>query len=156
MTHTIVFDWKRTLYDPDKKELITGAAELLNFLKEQNINMILIGKGGDEMHEETQRLEVEKYFQKTIFQEGKKEVDQYISFIKKENPEDTIFIGDRVRCEIEIGNTLGATTIWIKQGKFAGEEPENQKQEPTHTVHSLEECLELVKEISQNQSATSK
>ncbi len=39
----------------------------------------------------------------------------------KGDPKKTIFIGDRVRSELEIGNKLGATTIWVKQGIFADE-----------------------------------
>ncbi len=30
--YTIIFDWKRTLYDPDSKTLITGTLEVLKLL----------------------------------------------------------------------------------------------------------------------------
>lgn len=140
----IIFDWKRTLYDPDRKTLIDGATDLLGFIKGKNIPMVLVGKGGDDMEEEVGRLGVRKYFLKTIFAEGEKDPNIFRAFISK-NPEKTIFIGDRVRSELEIGNQLGATTIWVKQGKFVTEEPENKDQEPEYIVNSLSECLKLLK-----------
>ena len=47
MIKNIIFDWKRTLYNPDEMTLISGAKELLDLVKEENIPMILIGKGGE-------------------------------------------------------------------------------------------------------------
>lgn len=134
---TIIFDWKRTLYDPDEKNLIPGAIELLNFLKHKNIPLVLIGKGTQEMHDEVKRLGIKKYFTYILFREGVKDPNMYIPFIDNNFPKDTIFIGDRVRSELAVGNSLGATTIWVKQGKFAGEEPESENQKPTFTVLSL-------------------
>lgn len=141
----IIFDWKRTLYDPDTKELIEGALDLLKYLKSHHIPMILVGKGGKDMNDEVKRLRVEKYFKKIIFAEGEKDSNVYVPHISKENYKKTLFIGDRVKSELEIGNELGAITIWVKQGKFAKELPENEDQEPDYTVASLNDCLSLLK-----------
>lgn len=140
----IVFDWKRTLYDPDKKELITGAIKLLEYLKDQNIPLVLIGKGGEDMNDEVNRLGVREYFKEIIFTEGEKDPKVFAKYLT-DPPKNTLFIGDRVRSELEIGNKLGATTIWIKQGKFAVETPENEEQQPNYTVYSLVENLVLLK-----------
>lgn len=142
----VIFDWKRTLYDPDTKSLITGALELLESIKSKGIPMVLVGKGGDDMEEEVARLGVRKYFLKTVFAEGEKDPDVFRAFISK-NPEKTVFIGDRVRSELEIGNKLGATTIWVKQGKFAIEEPENEQQKPKFTIPSLSDCLKVIQNL---------
>lgn len=140
----IIFDWKRTLYDPDTKELIEGAKELLEFLNNKNVPMVLIGKGGDDMQEEVDRLGVGGYFQKIVFAQGEKDPEVFKEHISKVNPKKTVLIGDRVRSELMIGSQLGATTIWVKQGKFAIEDPENDNQKPTFTVGSLSECLEFL------------
>jgi FMN phosphatase YigB (HAD superfamily) len=134
---TVIFDWKRTLYDPDNKILIPGAEELLTFLKQKNISLVLIGKGTQEMHDEVERLGLKDYFNHIFFREGAKDSHLFAQYIKKDSPKETIFIGDRVRSELAVGNNLGATTIWVKQGKFAREEPENENQIPTFTVPSL-------------------
>lgn len=142
----IIFDWKRTLYDPDNKVLTEGALSLLEFINSKNITMVLIGKGGKEMDEEVNRLGVKKYFKQVIFSEGSKDQNKFVSFIS-EDPRQTFFIGDRVRSELEIGKKLGVTTIWVKQGKFATELPENNDQKPDYTVQSLSECLDFLKSL---------
>lgn len=144
MIDIIIFDWKRTLYDPDAKSLVDGAFKLLEYVKSENIPVILVGKGGEDMQQEVDRLKVNRYFQKIIFAKGEKDPDVFKAFIS-DNPSKTVLIGDRVRSELEIGNKLGATTIWVKQGKFATEKPENKNQEPEYTVGSLTECLKLLK-----------
>lgn len=146
MFDTVIFDWKRTLYDPDKKILIDGALDLLAFLKGKNIPIVLMGKGGEDMNDEVDRLGVRQYFAEIVFAEGEKDPKVFAKYLTK-NPKNTLFIGDRVRSELEIGKRLGATTIWVKQGKFADELPENKEQEPDYTVSNLSECKQLLKSI---------
>jgi beta-phosphoglucomutase-like phosphatase (HAD superfamily) len=76
---SIIFDWKRTLYDPDSSTLIDGAVELLEFLANHNIPLYLIGKGNQEMHNETARLGVAKYFTEILFVEGFKDPQDFIN-----------------------------------------------------------------------------
>lgn len=147
MINCIIFDWKRTLYDPDKKKLVDRSRELLEFIKSKSIPMVLIGKGGDDMRYEVKRLDVGKYFKEMFFAEGEKNPKIFSIHISKDDPKSTIVIGDRVRSELEVGNKLGATTIWVKQGKFAYEEPENTFQNPAYKVFSLEECLNLLSSL---------
>lgn len=147
MVKNIIFDWKRTLYDPDQKTLIVGAKNLLEFIKSNNISMVLIGKGGEDMQREVDRLKVGKYFRQIVFAEGEKDPQVFIPFISKDDPKRTVFIGDRVRSELEIGKKLGATTIWVKQGKFASEEPLNEDQKPEHTVSNLTDCRLLLQNL---------
>ncbi len=143
--YKIIFDWKRTLYDPDAKTLINGTLPLLKFLKQKNFDLILIGKGGNEMDQEVKRLKVRKYFSEVIFREDKKDKKLFSSFISKKNPKLTIIIGDRVRSELEIGNKLKAITIWVKQGKFSKEIPLNKYQKPNFIVGSISELLTTFK-----------
>lgn len=147
MINLIIFDWKRTLYDPDKKEPIKGAIELLQLIEEKNIPMVLIGKGGEDMNEEVTRLGVRKYFNEVVFAQGDKDPQVFKKYISQAEPKNTWIIGDRVRSELEIGNKLGATTIWIKQGKFATEEPQNPAQQPKHIVTSLMKLKDLISSL---------
>lgn len=102
--------------------------------------MILIGKGGEDMKREVERLNVKKFFQDIVFTRGEKDLQVFAKYVSRK----TFVIGDRVRSEIEMGNKLGSTTIWVKQGKFASEQPENKFQQPTYTVSSLLSCLRLI------------
>lgn len=147
MFNIVIFDWKRTLYDPDQKVLIAGAKNLLQFIKSNNIPMVLIGKGGEEMNEEVNRLGIRGYFKQIIFAEGEKNLHMFMPYISEVNSKKTLFIGDRVRSELEIGKKLGATTIWVKQGKFAAELPLNSDQKPDHIVSSLSACRAILESI---------
>lgn len=140
-----IFDWKRTLYDPDNKTLIEGALELLQELsKYSHIRLVLYGKGGEDMYEETKRLGVNYFFQDIVFKEGKKDPEVFKKYMDRGIFDKTVVIGDRTRSEIEIGNQLGAVTVWIKQGKFASEAPLKRDQEPTFTYQSLTELKNVI------------
>jgi len=143
--HSIIFDWKRTLYDPDTKKLINGSKDLLKMLKDKNIPLFLIGKGNLEMLKEVGRLGIKDLFADISFVEGNKNTEQFEPFIDKDNPKSSIVIGDRVQSELSIGKSLHTTTIWVKQGKFADEIPLDETQTPTYTVQSLQEVKELLK-----------
>lgn len=146
MIDTIVFDWKRTLYDPDLGELIAGTKEILAWLKQKGVKMVLIGKGGDDMHGEVKKLGVGDFFSNIVFQEGDKDITLFKPFVNEDSSKNILFIGDRVRSELEAGNKLGATTIWVKQGKFAKEKPLSDDQLPTYTVNSLIEAKALLQD----------
>src|SRR5947208_12249676 len=92
-------------------------------LTQKDIPLVLIGKGGSEMYQEVERLGVAPFFSEILFKQGPKKKDVFQPFISKMLPEETVLIGDRVRSEVALGNSLHATTIWVKQGKFAAEEP---------------------------------
>lgn len=145
---TYIFDWKRTLYNPDSAELIDGATEVLKYVSHlHDSRLILIGKGGDDMQAEVERFRLENYFADIKFQEGEKDVALFADFVNPDAPRKTIFIGDRTRSELAVGNVLGAVTIWVKQGKFSDELPEDPMYVPTHTVISLSDLLKLLKDI---------
>ena len=143
----IIFDWKRTLYDPDKRDCINGALEILDYVFNNGTRMILIGKGSKEMYDEVERLNLKKYFSNIFFNEGEKQTALFEKFIINRKPEETVVIGDRIRSELKIGKSLKMTTIWVRQGEFAGEKPKSAKEEPTHTVTSLFELKELLEKV---------
>ena len=143
MIYSIIFDWKRTLYNPDTSTLIDGAVQILNYFSRHNIPMFLIGKGQQEMYDETHKLDVAKYFQDILFIEGSKDPNDFMKYMNLSYPERTIVIGDRINSELAVGKKVGAKTIWIKQGKFADEVPADSSQEPDFIVDSLRAILEL-------------
>jgi FMN phosphatase YigB (HAD superfamily) len=141
--HSAIFDWKRTLYNPENQTLIDGADEILSFFCTKNIPLFLIGKGRQEMHDEVKRLKVAKYFNEVLFMESSKKVQDFMQFMSSQNPEQTLVIGDRIQSEIKVGNSIRATTIWIKQGEFSDEIPQNNVEVPNYTVNNLKEIIDL-------------
>src|SRR3990167_10777459 len=135
----IVFDWKRTLYDPNSRQLINGTNELLDFLHQNAVPMFLVGLGGDEMYAETDRLGVAGYFSAILFRDGKKSPDWYAETIP-DFYSGMIFVGDKLDSEIEVGNKLGNCTVRVRQGEFAIEFPESSAQTPDYTLESLSDA----------------
>lgn len=141
----IIFDWKRTLYDPESHTLCEGAQELLAYLELQKIEMVLIGKGQPETVQDVIRLGIARYFSKIFFVGTTKSKELFSPFIS-EPSNDTYVLGDRVRSEIEIGNELGATTVWIKSGTYAVELPESDLQKPAFIFSSLHDFLRYLQQ----------
>lgn len=142
----IIFDWKRTLYDPDEDVLLDGAREILEWAAEHHIQCILIGKGGPEMSDKVVQFGLHRLFDEIQFVGAEKDPQTFNHFINQAQPLATLVVGDRARAEIEIGNQLGATTIWVKQGKFAVEEPLNETQQADFVVNSLRDFHWLLRE----------
>lgn len=141
----IIFDWKRTLYDPESHILCEGTQELLAFLDSQKIEMVLVGKGQPETVQDVIRLGIARYFLKIFFVGTTKSKELFSPFISEPSRE-TYVVGDRVHSEIEIGNELGATTVWIKSGLFATEFPDSDLQKPTHTFSGLLDFLHYLQQ----------
>lgn len=132
----IIFDWKRTLYDPESRQTVPGAIELLDFLRQHNVQMALVGKGSQEMHSELDRLGMRGYFFAVLYREGEKQPDWYVDSIPGFHS-GMIFVGDKPDSEIQVGNRLGGYTIRIRQGEFAHEEPTTPEEQADYTLDSL-------------------
>ena len=145
MAEIVIFDWKRTLYDPDNCVLIDGTIDVLQSLGAKGLKLFLVGKDQDgSMPSETSRLEVSTYFQGIHFANESKTEDDIAQFISPEHPELAVVVGDRVRSEIEVGNQLGLTTVWVRKGKFAHETPLRPVQIPDYTIGDISELIPLV------------
>jgi ribonucleotide monophosphatase NagD (HAD superfamily) len=142
----LIFDWKRTLYNPDTKELEAGAKEILKFCNENGFPLYLVGKGGRDMHAEVGRLGISGNFVEIVFWEGAKEDGVFKQFMSSD-PRETLFIGDRIQSELALGKSLGATTLWVRQGKFSDEMPATESQNPDYTVSTLKEAGELLTKL---------
>ena len=58
-------------------------------------------------------------------------------------PQEVAIVDDRAIRGIRWGNIHGAMTIWVKQGKFMHEEPNDETGMPTYTISKLEEICSL-------------
>jgi len=144
MAKSIIIDWKQTLYDPSSNDLIIGAQELLDYLQNSGVDLYLVGKGDKDMYDEVIRLKVKTFFKEVFFVGTEKKQEHFKRYLNMDNPNLSLVIGDKLSSEIEIGNKLGATTIQVRQGKFANEEPENENQIPNFVVTNLFELLKLL------------
>lgn len=138
MNKGIVFDFNRTLYDPDGNSLMPHALECLENLKQKGWRLFLIGKGTASRENLIHELGLDRFFEKIIVKEEKELAD----FENLKNTfQDLEFysVGDRIKKEIVLSNTCNFKTIWFKNGKFATEEPEIPEEQPWKTIHDLGE-----------------
>jgi FMN phosphatase YigB (HAD superfamily) len=137
----IIFDFNRTLYNPETGSLTDGARNMLIELVEAEHHVCLYAKKtADDRREKLKELDIEHYFSAVRFVEEKNlsDLKGFAEFLKLE-PKDIYIVGDRVRSEIFLGNLLGANTIWYRQGKFASELPTRVEERPQYTITDFDE-----------------
>jgi FMN phosphatase YigB (HAD superfamily) len=141
----IIFDFNRTIFDPESGALFDGARELLSALHHEGVAMILIAKTGEDRQKLLQELQIDIYFTEVRFliqkrlEDFRKIVDYY-----RLNPSKTFVIGDRINLEISLGIQLGLQTIWFRNGRFAHEEPDVQNGRPSHTAYNWAEIQSIL------------
>ena len=144
MKKIIIFDFNRTLYDPDNNCLIFGARFVLRVLVRRGFLLYVVSSARQSRRQCIDDLGIGQYFAQIIITKEKckkdfqkiiarEVIDRNLSFV----------IGDRVRKEISIGNTLGMQTIWVKAGKFSHEEPRRKIEQPTYIVRTLRDILSV-------------
>ncbi len=146
MQKIIIFDFMRTLYNPEQNSLVDGARELLEKLSEKDFILFLISTESTARAELIEKLEITQFFKKLIFTPKKTSAD--VKRLQKHYPHDpkqSFVIGDRVRGEIKIGNLCGYQTIWIQNGKFKTEAPRNATEVPDYIVFNLQEITRLIR-----------
>ncbi len=120
----IIFDYNRTIFDPDTDTTYLGVLDVLKRLSLKH-ELFLISRNEPARKKRVEELNIKNYFQKIIF------VDEKSVKIFKEIAGDTkkvVVIGDSIRDEIKIGNQLGFFTIRLKKGKFATEVPRDKNE----------------------------
>lgn len=140
----IIFDFNRTIYDPEINKVDNNAEMLLHKLREREFILFLISRGGKERKNFINNLDIKKNFKEIIVSNEKSEAD-FIKIIKnnKINPKLSFVIGDQVKREITFGNKLGFKTIWLKKGKFSNIKPQKKVEQPNNIVKKLDDILKL-------------
>ncbi len=142
MIKGIIFDFMRTLYDPEKGRLFSGALPLLKVFKEWGLKLGLISFGGQEKRMLIESLNLggavdwcQVVLEKTpsVFSHFRK------AFHLK--AEEVLVVGDLVNQEIAVGKSLGMKTAWIKT-RWSLEDSPSVK--PDFVVTSVRELKPLV------------
>jgi len=139
----VIFDFNRTLYDPEKKKFIDGAKELIQRLSAEKATLILVSMNEGERMHILKKSGLDKYFSETLFV-NQKSKDLFNSIIDKYHSCELYIVGDYLYGEIYFGNICGAKTIWLKAGKFSGLKMRSNDDKPSFTVTSLREIFSLL------------
>ena len=144
MKKLIIFDFNRTLFDPDAGKLFDSALEVLRALKDSGARLFLIGKGMKERENLIYDLGLDRFFEKIILKE-EKEIGDFEMIRKLAEEGDELFsVGDRIKKEITLSNLCGFKTIWFQNGKFSTEVPESEMEKPWKTIEALGELMGIL------------
>lgn len=148
MIKGIVFDFNRTLYDPEKKNLYEGSLKLLEELAKK-YKLALISYGFSDRKKLIENLGLSKYFAKIIIvsEKRKEHLLECLSNFECQSKE-ILVVGDRVKSEVTVANGLGMVTCWLRKGKFADERPTKLSEEPDFSIFSLSDLPEVLSAVS--------
>lgn len=144
MKKIIIFDFNRTLYDPEKEKLFLGVKKVIYSLTDKGFTLFLISAGQKTTKETIGKSGIKQFFKKITVSKSKSLQDFKKLISSGVSLEKSYVIGDRVKSEIKKGNRLGMKTIWIRKGKFARELPRSIEEQPTFTVQSITEVLRII------------
>lgn len=143
----IIFDFNRTLFDPEEGILISGSVEVLRKLA-QNKKLALITTDLGKRDYLIKKLGIEQFFKKIIVTKYKNEQDFLVCCkALKVKPNQVIVVGDRVKGEIMIGNKLGMLTVQYLNGPFAKELPADIIEKPKIIIRRLEDLLQILTDL---------
>src|SRR3989344_6020051 len=129
----VIFDWGRTCWNAENKELNEGIEEVLMFIKDKKIPMALtslVNKkfASEPLEERRERIEkssIRKCFDVFEIDKGydKDPILDRATGQLGVAVGDILVVDDRVIRGISWINRRGGVSIWFKNGKFASEEP---------------------------------
>lgn len=136
----IIFDYNRTIFDPEINNLYPGVLELLQRLSVK-YELFLISRNEPARKKKFEELNIKNYFQKILFVDKKsKQIFEEIV----DNEKNVIVVGDSISNEIKIGNQLGFITVRIKRGKFAMEIPKNNDEFAKFEILNINELENII------------
>lgn len=142
----VVFDYNRTIFNPDTKEIIPEARDAIELLCQSKLKLFLISKGGDDRRKQIATLDIIQFFDYVTVVPEKSTTD--FQQCKDMCEKNTMFfaIGDRLREEIHHANICDMITIRFKNGEFSSEEPTKPSEQPKYTVTSLMDAVRIILE----------
>ena len=136
----IIFDYNRTIFDPDTDNLYPGVLNLLQKLSEK-YELFLISRNEPLRKKRLEELTIKNYFKKILFVDTKtKQIFEEIVG----DANSVIVVGDSISDEIKIGNQLGLTTIRLKKGKFATETPKDTYEIAQFEIADINELENII------------
>ncbi len=137
----IIFDFNRTIYDPDTSTLVPGVLDVLTTFIARGAVLHLVSRREPGREVLLDDLGITQFFRSTSFANEKEVAIRQII----EASEGVVYVvGDHLHDEIRIGNRQGARTVWFKRGKFAGLVPEGSVDIPWRTIERMEDLVEHI------------
>jgi putative hydrolase of the HAD superfamily len=137
----IIFDYNRTIFNPDVQALYKGVFDLLSKLSTKH-DLYLVSRNEPGRGNTLNELGIDIFFKETLFTDNK-DIQIFKKLVGESS--DVVVVGDRIKGEILIGNKLNYITVWVKQGKFRLEKPEQEIENPNYIIENISEIGEIIK-----------
>ncbi len=138
----IIFDYNRTIFDPETGTLFLGVFDMLLRLAKSN-ELFLVSRNEPGREDVLDSFNIKKFFKRIEFTDNKNE-ELFLSMIGKDK--NVMIVGDSIKGEITLGNKLKLITVRVLQGTFASQIstfPVEQAQFEIKNVTELERILKL-------------
>ena len=144
----IIFDWGRTLHDPETYTLFAGVTVLIpEFAKYYSLILVSLAKS-DSPEERRRKIEgsgiAENFKLILVGEKDKDEMYEKALIDFDVMPKQVVVVDDRVKRGITWGNRRGATTVWLKNGKFAQELPTQETGKPSFIISDIAELKNIL------------
>ncbi len=150
MIKAVIFDYGYTLYDREELGLYPEAVQVLADLISQQYRLILVSRAEsiELRREEIRNFGLDELFEiiDIVPSESEKEFEWIFEELDL-RPEEVMVVGDRVKSEIAVGNSLGCMTVWVPRGPFALELPKTKEEKPDFQVKDLTGVLQILNSL---------
>jgi len=148
----IIFDFGGCLYNHAAKKLTIGAEDTLTYYRgKYKLALVSLSDDVNKRIELLQMLGIDKMFDKvTVVNKnmGDKDIMHFMECCEEfdVSPEECYVVGDRIKKEIKLGNSLKMKTVWFKNqdSPFAVEMPVDDEEKPKYIISSLLELKRIV------------
>lgn len=141
----IIFDFNRTLYDPENDKLFFGTEQLLQKLQSNGFELYLVSQNRDGRRNEIIEKSNILHFFKKAYIVTEKTLSCFEAIIKENvDHKKSFVVGDYIRQEIIFGNMIGLKTIWIKDDSLSTNYPILLEEHPTFIISSIHEMLDII------------
>jgi FMN phosphatase YigB (HAD superfamily) len=139
----IIFDYNRTIFNPDEESLYEGVLEVLNYLSLEH-ELYLISANEPGRRQKMKDFGIDGLFKKVIFV-NRKSVDIF-KLVAKEG-EDVFVVGDNIYGEISIGNKMNFNTVLLNHHnkKIL---PITTEHKPKHKIDNIYTLRDIVKKYT--------
>lgn len=139
----MIFDFMRTLYDPETDSLVEGVYELLDTLHKKDWYIVLISRNEGQRDQLLDKYGIRKYFDEVYFVPEKTQ-KLFNHIVECMGQREIYVVGDRIYDEIYFGNQSGCKTIWFRSGKFYDDTPRNEQEEPWKIIEKFSDIARVI------------
>lgn len=145
MLKGIIFDFNRTLYDPEESKLFDGVLEMLKSFKKAGFRLGLVTYGGQEKWELLDKLGLKNLLAFVRVTSAKNQAN-FSDFLREFSfaAHEVVVVGDLLSEEIHFGYLLGCHTVWLKRGKFASDAASFKPEFTITNILDLRQILEIL------------